>query len=212
MCRRCARGAGARGGPGAGAASRGPGAGRNRGVRLRVHRRRTGVDHAHDQPLPLRPGVVEHPGRLHQPVDRGSAWPVPPTQRLRVGGRAPGDGPARTGLQVRPRRSRLPQALLRRPPRGPRRPTSLLGRGPSRGDGRHLQRTQHQPHRTRDGDPKLRPRHRLSARRARGGSGHGLATRRVRPRPAVSRHGRRRRPDVVVVGARAVSPVGADGR
>ena len=137
---------------------------------------------------------------------------MPPTQRLRVGGRAPGDGAARTGLQVRPRRSRLPQALLRRPPRRPRRPTALPGRGSNRGDGRHLQRTQHQPHRTRDRDPKLRPRHRLSARRARGGSGYRLATRRVRPRPAVPRHGRRRRSDVVVVGAWAVSPVGADGR
>ena len=44
------------------------------------------------------------------------------TQRLRPGARAPRDGPARPGLQVRARRGRLPQAVLGHPPRGPRRP------------------------------------------------------------------------------------------
>ena len=40
---------------------------------------------------------------------------------------------------------------------------------------------------------------------------HGVAARRVRPRPAVPRHGRRRRADVQLLGARAVPPVGAHG-
>ena len=42
--------------------------------------------------------------------------------------------------------------------------------------------------------------------------GHRVAARRVRPRPAVPRHGGRRRADVQLVGARAAPPVGADGR
>ncbi len=79
---------------------------------------------------------------------------------------ASGDGPPRTRVQVRARRSRLPQAVLGHPSRGPRRPAPVLRRWPCRGDGRHLQRAEHQPHQPRDDDPELRARHRVSARRA----------------------------------------------
>ena len=40
--------------------------------------------------------------------------------------------------------------------------------------------------------------------------GHRMAAGRLRPRPAVSRHGRRCRVDVELVGARPASPVGSD--
>ena len=206
------RGPGSHRGRPAGRASRGDRGRRQLGNAVRIHRGRARLDHAHDQPLPLRPGVVEHPGRLHQRVDRGPARPLQTEQRLRPGGRAPGDGPPRAGVQVRPRRGRLPQALLRRPPRGPRRPAAIPRRGPGGGDGRHLQRAEHQPHRAGDRDPELRARHRLSARRARGRASDGVAAGRVRPRPAVPGDGRRRRADLVVVGAWAAPPVGADGR
>ena len=33
--------------------------------------RRAGLDSIHDSPLPLRPGVVEHPGRLHRDLGQG---------------------------------------------------------------------------------------------------------------------------------------------
>ena len=179
---------------------------------VRVHRRRARLDDVHDQPLPLRPGVVEHPGRLHQRVDRGTARARPAEQRVRVGGRAPRDGPPRPGLQVRARRGRLPQAVLRHPPRGPGRPAPVHRRRSGGGDGRHLQRAQHQPHRSRDVDPQLRARHRFSARRPGRPPGHRVAARRVRPRPAVPRHGRRRGADVEFLGARPAPPVGSDGR
>ena len=39
----------------------------------------------------------------------------------------------------------------------------LIARGPGRGDGRHLQRTQHQPHQPGDDHPKPGARHRVSA-------------------------------------------------
>ena len=42
--------------------------------------------------------------------------------------------------------------------------------------------------------------------------GHRVAARRVRPRPAVPGHGRRRRADVELVGARTAPPVGPDAR
>ena len=61
-------------------------------------------------------------------------------------------------------------------------------------------------------DPELRARHRVSARRDGRRPGHRLAARRVRPRPAVPGHGRRRRADVEFVGARPAPPVGPDGR
>ena len=38
----------------------------------------------------------------------------------------------------------------------------FVAAGSRRGHGRHLQRTQHQPHRSRDRDPELRARHRVS--------------------------------------------------
>ena len=53
-------------------------------------------------------------------------------------------------------------------------------------------------------------RHGLSARRGGRRPGHRVAARRVRPRPAVPRHGGRCRADVEFVGARAASPVGPD--
>ena len=138
--------------------------------------------------------------------------PLPADQRLRPGQRAPRNGQARTRIQVRARRGRLPQALLGHPPRGPRRPAPADRRRPRRGHGRHLQRAQHQPHQPRDGDPELRARHRLSARRDGRRPGDRVAARRLRPRPAVPRDGRRRRADVQFVGARPVPPVGSDGR
>ncbi|EUA20583.1 hypothetical protein I552_6662 [Mycobacterium xenopi 3993] len=130
------------------------------GRAVHLHRRRARLDGVHDQPLPLRPGVVEHPGRLHQRLAAGPAEPVP--ERLRAGARTSGDGPPRARVQIRARRSRLPQALLGHPPRGPRRLAATDRRRPGGGDGRHLQRAQHQPHQRGDHDPKLRARQRIS--------------------------------------------------
>ena len=177
---------------------------------VRVHRRRARLDDVHDQPLPLRPGVVEHPGRLHQRVDRGPARPLPADQRVRPGARPPRDGPPRAGVQVRAGRGRLPQAVLGHPSRGPRRPAPVHRRRPRRGDGRRLQRAQHQPHQPRDDDPKLRARHGFSARHPRRRPGHRVAARRLRPRPAVPGHGGRRRADLQLVGPRPAPPVGPD--
>ena len=87
----------------------------------------------------------------------------PADQRLRAGARASGDGPPRARVQVRAGRSGLPQAVLGHPPRGPRRPAPVHRAGPRRGDGRHLQRTQHQPHRPGDNHPKPGARHGFSA-------------------------------------------------
>ena len=181
-------------------------------ARLRVHRRRARLDDVHGQPLPLRPRLVEHPGRLHQRVDRGPAGPVSADQRLRARQRPSRNGAARARIQVRARRGRLPQAVLGHPPRGPHRPAPADRRGPCGDHGRNVQRAEHQPDPPGNGHPELRARHRLSARRHGRVTGHRLAARRVRPRPAVPRHGRRRRTDVEFLGARAASPVGADGR
>ena len=97
-----------------------PGARRGRQRDVRVHRRRARVDDVHGQPLSLRPGVVEHPGRLHQRVDRGPARAGQADQRLRAGARPSGNGAPRARVQVRAGRSGLPQAVLGHPPRGPR--------------------------------------------------------------------------------------------
>ena len=206
---RCA-GGGRPAGDGRAAGSAGARRGQQHTVRL--HGRRARLDDVHDQPLPLRPGVVEHAGGLHQPVDRGPARPVPADTRLRSGARASRDGPAGTGIQVRARRGGLPQAILGYPPRGPRGPAPADRRRPARGDGRRLQRAEHQPHQPRDHDSKLRARHGLSARRARCRPGHRVAAGRVRARPAVPRHGRRRGADLQFVGPWPVPPVGPDGR
>ena len=139
------------------------GARRRRPRAVRVHRGRARLDHVHGQPLPLRPGLVEHPGRLYQRVDRGPAGAGPADERLRAGARASGNGAPRARVQVRAGRGGLPQAVLGHPPRGPRRPAPVHRRGPRRGDGRHLQRTEHQPHQPGDDDPKPGARHRFSA-------------------------------------------------
>ena len=157
------RGARRRRAPGRRPATGRAGARRWRHDTIRVHRRRARVDDVHDQPLPLRPGVVEHPRRLHQPLDRGPARKGQADQRFRAGPRASGDGPPRTRVQIRARRSRLPQAVLGHPPRGPRRPAPADRRGPGGDHGRHLQRAQHQPHQPGDDDPKPGARHRFSA-------------------------------------------------
>ncbi len=102
------------------------GRGRDRGRRRvgpapgRAPRRGAGLADVHDLPLPLRPGLVEHAGRLYRVV--GQRDPVPPAipgagPRPRQG--ASRDGPSRRGLQVRSRRARLPQALLGRLSGGP---------------------------------------------------------------------------------------------
>ena len=188
----------------------GPCAVRGHDHRLRVHRRRAGLDDVHGQPLPLRPGVVEHPGRLHQPVDRGAARSGQADQRLQPGGRAPRTGAQGTRYKfvlaevdyLKPYWDTLPEdrAYLRR----------LHRRGPRGDHGRHLQRAEHQSHQPRDDHPQPPVRHRLSARRDRRRAGHRLAAGRVRPRPAVSGYGGGCRADVQLMGARAVPPVGSD--
>ena len=88
------------GGPG-GAGGRDPG-GRDR------------LDHVDGQPFPLRPGLVGHPGRVHRvpaAAARRGRQPARGAHRVRARGAAPGRGPAGPGLQVRPGRDRLPQAL-----------------------------------------------------------------------------------------------------
>ena len=144
--------------------------------------------------LPLRPGLVEHPGGLHR--DLGRDDPVPgavPGARPRARQVAPRDGPARSRLQVRPRRARLPQAVLGRLSRGSRLRPAAPGRRPARVRGRHLQRAQHEPDERGIDHPQRDLRHRLPARRPGRGAGHRLAARCVRARPAVPRdHGRRR--------------------
>ena len=88
---------------------------------FQLRRRRAGLADVHDLALPLRPGLVEHAGRLHR--DLGRRDPVPgavPGARPRPRQGAPRDGPARPGLQVRARRARLPQAVLGRLSRGSR--------------------------------------------------------------------------------------------
>ncbi|CAG6961290.1 hypothetical protein PICSAR164_00777 [Mycobacterium avium subsp. paratuberculosis] len=185
---------------------------RRGGAAVRIYRGRARLDDVHGQPLPLRPGVVEHPGRLHQRVDRGPARAGPADQRLRPGARTSGDGPPRARVQVRAGRGGLPQAVLGHPPRRPRRPAPVHRAGPGRGDGRHLQRTQHQPHQHGDDHPKPGARHGFSARRAGGRPGHRVAAGRVRSRSAVPGAGRRRRPDVELLGARAAPPVGPGDR
>ena len=89
-------------------------------------------------------------GGLHRelvrPARRRAAPPARRQDRLRPGPRAPGRRTPRRGLQVRPRRGRLPQAVLGPLPRGPRRPAAFPRRGPHRDRRRQLQRGQHQPH------------------------------------------------------------------
>lgn len=187
-----------------------PAAGRARQrPELHVHRGRTRLDDV--RALPLRPGVVEHPGQLHQRVDREPAGRVPANQRRQPGARPPGLGPGPPRVQIRPGRSRLPQAVLGHPPGRPRRAAPADRPRPSRGGGRHLQRTVDQPHRRRDDDSESGGGHRFSARHPGCRSRDGLAARRVRPRPAISRAGGRRRAELQRLGARTVSPVGADG-
>ena len=133
----------------------------------------------------------------------------PPDQRVGSGAGPSRDGAARPRVQVRAGGGRLPQAVLGRPPRGPRRPAPVHRRRPRRGDGRHLQRAQHQPDQPRNHDPKLRARHRFSARHPRRRPGHRMAAGRLRTRPAVSRHGGRCGIDLQLVGAGSASPVGS---
>ena len=173
--------------------------------------RRAGLDSVHDSPLPLRPGVVEHPGRLYRDLGQGrlGMGGGVPIARLPSGRRSPRCRPPRSRLRLRSGRARLPQALLGRPSRGSRLHQTAARRGTSGIGGRHLQRAQHQPHRLRDHDPQSGLRRRLPARRDGWRPCHGLAARRLRARPAVSWSGRLRRAHLELVGTRAVSCLGA---
>ncbi len=143
-------------------------------------------------------------------------WGATIQYRVAVPGARPGarqgasrDGPARSRLQVRPRRARLPQAVLGRLSRGPRIRPPAPGRRPARVRGRHLQRAQHEPHERGIDHPQRDLRHRLPARRPGRRAGHRLAARRVRARPAVPRdHGRRRRV-LELMGSRPVPRMGS---
>ena len=174
------------------------------------HRRRARLADVHDLALPLRPGLVEHAGGLHRDVGRGDPVPIP-VPGARPGARqgAPRDGPPRPGLQVRPRRARLPQAVLGRLPGGPGLRPPAPGRRAARVRRRDLQRAEHEPDERGIDHPQRDLRRRLPARRARRRAGDGVAARRVRPRPAVpGDHGRRRR-DLELVGARPVPRMGS---
>ena len=76
-----------------------------------------------------------------------------PVTGVSAGGSAPRCCPARPGLRLRPRRARLPQALLGRPSRRPRLHEAIARGGSAGVGGGHLQRAQHQSHRFRDHDP-----------------------------------------------------------
>ena len=119
-------------------------------------------------------------------------------------------GPARPRLQVRAGRDRLPQAALRRAPRGPRGPARLHQGGPDRARRRQLQRAEHEPDLRRVHYPQRRLRHRLPARRTRRRPAHLLDAGCVRLRSRLSRHHGRGRAHQLVLGARPVPPVGAE--
>ena len=147
------------------------------------HRGRAGLDDVDGQPLPLRPGVVEHPG----PVRRGPAQPArrgrPDARRqgrLRAGRRAPGQGQEGRRLQVRAGRDRLPEAVFRRLPAGPGGPAAADGRRPGGDRRRQLQRAEHQPDRPRSHHPQRRLRDRIPAGRVRRRPEIGVDARRVR--------------------------------
>lgn len=186
----------------------------------RVHGSRARLDHVHGQPLPLRPRLVEHPGRLHRDLGRRRRPRLhrPPRPHLRLPRpvrheprpRPLRPGPPRPGVHLRPRRGRLPQALLGRLPGGTRLSARTDPHRPGGDHGRHLQRAEHQPHRRR-GDRAQRPlRGRLSARDPGRLARNRLAARRVRARPAVPRPDGGRGSVLQFVGARTVPPVGAD--
>ena len=179
-------------------------------------RRRAGLDGVDDLALPLRPGVVEHAGRVHRDVGRAardrrsssgrpSSRPDSPSSTRTS--RPPGATPTTSSCSPR---STTSSRTGTRVPEQRALPAPAARRGPPRDHGRHLQRAEHQPDHDRDDDPQLRARHRLPARRPRRRPAHRLAARRLRPRPAVPRPRGRRRADVVVLGARPVPPVGAD--
>ncbi len=187
--------------------------GRRRAGRARRddHGRRAGLDDVDGQPFPLRPGVVDHAGAVHRGAARAAGRGRRAARHpdgVRPGAAAPGEGAAGRGLQVRARGGRLPQAALRRLPRGPGAGAGPAG-GRAAGTGRrHVQRAEHQPHRGRGHDPQRRLRRRLPARRARRRPALGVDARQLRARPGLPRADGRRRADLVVVGARAVPPVG----
>ena len=179
--------------------------------RGRHHRGGARLDHVDGQPLPLRPGVVEHPGPVHrgaaQPAGRGRQA-AGRQERVRAGRRAPGQGQAGHRLQVRAGRDRLPQAVLRRLPAGPRGPAAADGRGPGGDRRRQLQRAEHQPDLRRGHHPQRRVRHRVPAGRVRRRPAQRVDARRVRPRPGLPGPDGGGRADLLGVGARAVPPVG----
>ncbi len=163
---------------------------RGRGIRNR-RRRRTGLDDGHGVALPLRPGLVEHAGVVHDRLGLRRAGLVDATgvrgQRVRPRRGPPQAGRPRPGLPLRPGRARLPQALLRHVPGAASGAAAAARRGPGGARRRDLQRAEHQPHQQRDDDPELRLRHRLPARHSRRRPADRLAAGRVRPRPPVSR-------------------------
>ena len=175
---------------------------------------RAGLDHVDGQPLPLRPGVVGHPGPVHRVAAAAARLrrraPGGP-DRVRAGPPASGQGPGGPRLQVRAGRDRLPQAALRRVPRRPGRPAAVHRRRPYRDRRRQLQRAEHQPHRGRGDDPQRRLRGRLPARRPRRRPADRLDAGRVRARPGVPGADGGGRADVLLVGAGPVPPVGPVG-
>ena len=121
---------------------------------------------------------------------------------------APRDGPPRSGLQVRARRARLPQAVLGRLPGGARLHPPAPGRRPARVRRRHVQRAEHEPHERRVDDPERDLRVGYQRDVLGGVAGDRVAARRVRPRPAVPGDHGRCRDLLELVGPRAVPRVG----
>ena len=152
---------------------------------------------------------MEHAGRLHGVLGRRLDVPQPlPGARAGPREGSPRDVSPGPGLQVRPGRARLPQAVLGRLPGGSGLDPPTPGRWSARVHGRDVQRAEHEPDERGDDHPQRHLRRRLPARRARRVAGHGVAARRLRTRSAVPRDHGRRRPDLELMGARAIPRVG----
>ena len=176
------------------------------------HGGRAGLDDVDGVALPLRPGLVEHPGAVHRGAagaagrGRGATGRA---DRVRAGPAAPGEGAAGPRLQVRAGRGRLPEAALRRVPAGPGVPAVAARRRAGGARGRHLQRAQQQPDRRGDDDQERGVRDGVPARGARRRRRVRVDARRVRLRPGIPRADGGGRADLLVVGARPVPPVGS---
>ena len=203
-------------------ANRGPGAGAPRDGRgtphrpdqrpghLRVRRRRTRLDHAHDQPLPLRPGVVGNTQAAYT-----SVWAEDPPGRCKQNNAF---ALVAAHLEMARRdpvyKFVLAEVDYLKPyfdahPQDRAELLSLLAAGRVEIMGGTYNEPNTNPDRRGDGDPELRARHRfqrdvLAPTRPPPGSSTCSATTRS------SRHGRRRRPDVERW-ARGRTTSGADG-